>query len=63
MIAIIIWLPIYALLVLAVVISTPFLESDIDNDALATFIFYLCAGLLWTIPPAILIKWMQKPEE
>ncbi len=62
MIAIIIWLPIYAMMVLAVVISTPFLESGVADNALATFLFYLSAGLLWTIPPAILIKWMQKPE-
>ena len=62
MIIIIAWLPVYALMVLAVVISRPFAESGIADNAAATFFFYLLAGLLWTILPALLIKWMQKPE-
>jgi len=26
------------------------------------FLYYLCAGLLWTLPAGWLIRWMQRPD-
>ncbi|HEY6921190.1 MAG TPA: DUF2842 domain-containing protein [Methyloceanibacter sp.] len=30
--------------------------------AWAEFAYFLAAGLLWVIPAALLIKWMQRPD-
>lgn len=30
--------------------------------AWAQFLYFLVAGLLWVVPAAILIRWMQRPD-
>ncbi|HUU67315.1 MAG TPA: DUF2842 domain-containing protein [Methyloceanibacter sp.] len=30
--------------------------------AWAQFAYFLVAGLLWVVPAAVLIKWMQRPD-
>lgn len=31
-------------------------------SGLTQLVFYVVAGLLWVIPAAILVKWMQRPD-
>lgn len=57
LIAILIWLPFYALL------ATRF-AADILPDAhwAVALGFYAVAGLAWTLPLLPLIRWMQRPD-
>lgn len=31
-------------------------------SGLTQFVFFLVAGLLWVVPAALLIRWMQRPD-
>ena len=33
-----------------------------EAPALAQFAYFLVAGLLWVLPAALLIRWMQRPD-
>ena len=33
-----------------------------DSSKLLQLVFYVVAGLAWTLPAGILIKWMQRPD-
>ncbi len=48
----------YALIVMTIAVTT----SVPDNPWLE-FIFYLLAGMGWTIPAAAIIWWMQRPDQ
>jgi hypothetical protein len=49
---------VYALLALAVAIV---LQVS-DANKIAELIYYVVAGLLWVVPAAWLISWMQRPD-
>jgi Protein of unknown function (DUF2842) len=49
---------VYALLALAVAIV---LQMR-DANKIAELIYYVVAGLLWVVPAAWLISWMQRPD-
>jgi hypothetical protein len=48
----------YALLALAVAIVL----QVRDANKIAELIYYVVAGLLWVVPAAWLISWMQRPD-
>jgi hypothetical protein len=35
---------------------------QVNGSKLAEVVYYVVAGLLWVVPAAWLIKWMQKPD-
>jgi Protein of unknown function (DUF2842) len=49
---------VYALLALAVAIVL----QVRDANKIAELIYYVVAGLLWVVPAAWLISWMQRPD-
>ena len=49
---------VYALLALAVAIVL----QVRDANKVAELIYYVVAGLLWVVPAAWLISWMQRPD-
>ncbi|MGL4397586.1 MAG: DUF2842 domain-containing protein [Hyphomicrobium sp.] len=52
------WIAVYALLALAVAVVL-----QINNAGkIVELVYYIAAGLLWVIPAAWLIKWMQSPD-
>jgi hypothetical protein len=57
-IALLALIAIYALLALAVAIVL----QVRDANKIAELIYYIVAGLLWVLPAAWLITWMQKPD-
>jgi peptidoglycan/LPS O-acetylase OafA/YrhL len=57
-IALLILIGVYATLALAVAVV---LQVQNANKAVE-LIYYVVAGLLWVLPAAVLIKWMQKPD-
>lgn len=56
LIAMLLWLVVYSILVLGVAVQVlP------GAGGFAEFMFYLIAGLAWTIPLFPLISWMNRP--
>ena len=49
---------VYAMLALAVAIVL----QVRDANKIAELIYYVVAGLLWVVPAAWLISWMQRPD-
>ena len=49
---------VYTLLALAVAIVL----QVRDANKIAELIYYVVAGLLWVVPAAWLISWMQRPD-
>ncbi len=58
MILILLFLFIYTLLIVALATS-----SHVPESGLIQFLFYLVTGLAWTPPVALIIWWMQRPDE
>ncbi|HEY8193613.1 MAG TPA: DUF2842 domain-containing protein [Hyphomicrobium sp.] len=57
-IALFLLIAVYALLAMAVAIVL-----QVHNASkMAEFLYYVIAGLLWTLPAGLLISWMQKPD-
>jgi len=58
-IAILIWLPIYALLAMAIGIRVlP------HATGIAQFVYYAAAGMLWIVPIGLMFPWMSRePHE
>lgn len=56
-VALIVFLTLYALVVAAIAAGRITIASP-----LAQFAFFLVAGLLWVVPAAWLIRWMQRPD-
>jgi peptidoglycan/LPS O-acetylase OafA/YrhL len=57
-IALLIMIGVYATLALAVAVVL-----QVQNaNKIVELIYYVVAGLLWVLPAAVLIKWMQKPD-
>lgn len=57
-ILLLIFLAAYALLAMLVAVSL-----QVNTSKVAEVIYYIVAGLLWVLPAAWLIKWMQKPDK
>lgn len=57
-ILLLIFLAAYALLAMLVAVSL-----QVNASKIAEVIYYIVAGLLWVLPAAWLIKWMQKPDK
>lgn len=57
-ILLLIFLAAYALLAMLVAVSL-----QVNASKVAEVIYYIVAGLLWVLPAAWLIKWMQKPDK
>ena len=55
-IVLIVFLAIYSLIAM-VGASAPI----INGNKFAELMYFIVAGVLWVIPAAVLIKWMQKP--
>jgi hypothetical protein len=55
-IALLAWVAIYALLAMAVAIVLQVREAS----GAAELAYYVVAGLAWTLPAGMIIKWMQK---
>lgn len=56
-ILVLVWMIIYALFAMALAVGIlPGASRWVE------LIFYALAGLLWTIPVALIIKWMAKPD-
>jgi hypothetical protein len=36
---------------------------QVGSSKLVEVIYYVVAGLLWVVPAALLIRWMQRPDE
>ncbi len=51
------WLIFYALLIVTIAVS-----GRVPQSGVGEFFFYLITGLVWTLPAAGLIWWMQKPD-
>lgn len=48
----------YALLVMTVAVTT-----NVPENGLVEFFYYLVTGVAWVIPAAAIIYWMQRPDE
>ena len=51
------FIAVYALVAMLVAVVL-----QVNGSKLAEVIYYVVAGLLWVLPAAWLIKWMQKPD-
>lgn len=51
------FLAVYALIAMLVAVAL-----QVNGSKIAELIYYLVAGLLWVLPAAWLIKWMQQPD-
>lgn len=49
----------YALGIMLIAVSN---WSWAPENQFWTFIFYLVTGLIWTVPAAVIIWWMQRPD-
>ncbi len=58
MVALVVFLIVYALVVMAFAVRIlP------ESSKLVEAVFYVAAGLAWTVPAGLLIKWMQRPDD
>lgn len=57
-ILLLLFLAAYALLAMLVAVTL-----QVNASKLVEVIYYIVAGLLWVLPAAWLIKWMQKPDQ
>lgn len=48
----------YALLVMTVAVTT-----NVPDNAVLEFFYYLVTGIAWVVPAAAIIYWMQRPDE
>lgn len=52
-----VFLALYALVAMLVAVVL-----QVNGSKLAELAYYVVAGLLWVLPAAWLVKWMQKPD-
>lgn len=57
-VALIVFIAVYALLALAVAVVLQVHQAN----KLVELLYYILAGLLWTVPAGLLISWMEKPD-
>ena len=57
MVAILVFLFLYALIVMRFAVSTNIPESGVKQ-----FFFYLPMGLSWVVPAGAIIYWMERPD-
>lgn len=57
-ILLLLFLAAYTLLAMLVAVTL-----QVNASKLVEVIYYVVAGLLWVLPAAWLIKWMQKPDQ
>ena len=48
----------YALLVMTVAVTT-----NVPENKVIEFFFYLITGIAWVLPAGAIIYWMQRPDE
>jgi hypothetical protein len=53
-----IFIAIYALLVMAVAIVV-----QVNSSKWVEVVFYVVGGLAWVVPAALLVRWMSRPDE
>lgn len=51
------FLAVYALIAMLVAVTL-----QVNGSKVAELVYYAVAGLLWVLPAAWLIKWMQQPD-
>lgn len=56
-IVLLMFLVVYALLMVAVAIVL-----QVNSSKLVELAFYIIGGLAWVIPAGVLIRWMQRPD-
>jgi Protein of unknown function (DUF2842) len=57
-VVLIVLIAVYALIALAVAVVL-----QVQNASkIVELIYYVVAGLLWVLPAAVVIKWMQRPD-
>ena len=56
-VALIVFLTVYALLAMVAAIA-----MQVHASRLAEVVYYVVAGLAWTIPAGVIIWWMQRPD-
>ena len=56
-IALLVFLTVYALAAMMVAVV-----MQVNASKLAEVIYYLVAGLAWTIPAGVIVWWMQQPD-
>ncbi len=56
-IVLIVFLTVYALIAMMVAIAL-----QVNSSGLVEVIYYIVAGLAWTIPAGAIIWWMQRPD-
>lgn len=48
----------YALIVMTVAVTT-----NVPDNGIVEFFYYLVTGVAWVVPAAAIIYWMQRPDE
>lgn len=48
----------YALIVMTVAVTT-----NVPDNGIVEFFYYLVTGVAWVLPAAAIIYWMQRPDE
>ncbi len=56
-VVLILFLILYAFVAMLIAIAL-----QVNASKFVELVYYVVAGLLWVIPAAILVRWMQKPE-
>ena len=56
-IALLVFLTVYALAAMMVAIAL-----QVNASKLAEVLYYVIAGLAWTIPAGVIVWWMQQPD-
>ncbi len=46
----------------AVALAVAIVMQVNNANKIAELVFYAVAGLLWVIPAAVIVRWMQKPD-
>ena len=48
----------YAMIVMTVAVTT-----NVPENGIVEFFYYLITGIAWVVPAAAIIYWMQRPDE
>lgn len=57
MIALLVFLAVYAVVVVAAAIVL-----QVNSSKVVELAFYIVGGLAWVFPAALLVRWMQRPD-
>lgn len=56
-VVLLLFLTVYALLAMVAAIVL-----QVNGSKLVELVYYVVAGLLWVVPAAFIIKWMERPD-